>query len=180
MAITRKLIHFKNFSNFNTQKLSADKDNSTYTVGVGGSVVSGEPYILYHSIVFIKDVLKIWTHGSLYDCGEPDLSDYLTADEIEEVYATIEALNGKQDKSLKFENVVASNWVSDSTFEDYSYKCNTTCAGVLATDFPEVVFALEQAVSGNYAPTCETSADTVTVWSKSNETITIPTIIITR
>lgn len=92
MAITKKLIHFNQFSNFNTQKLSANRENTAYTIGVGGAVTTGEPYILYHSIVFIKDVLKIWTHGSLYDCGAVDLSDYLTADEIAEVYATIESL----------------------------------------------------------------------------------------
>lgn len=105
MAITKKLIHFNQFSNFNTQKLSANRENTAYTVGVGGTVTTGEPYILYHSIVFIKDVLKIWTHGSLYDCGETDLSDYLTADEIAEVYATIEALNGKQDKITDLETI---------------------------------------------------------------------------
>lgn len=105
MAITKKLIHFNQFSNFNVQKLSANRENTTYTIGVGGAVTTGEPYILYHSIVFIKDVLKIWTHGSLYDCGETDLSDYLTADEIAEVYATVEALNGKQDKITDLETI---------------------------------------------------------------------------
>lgn len=105
MAITKKLIHFKQFSNFNTQKLSANRENTSYTVGVSGSVVSGEPYIFYQSIVFIQDVLKIWTHGSLYDCGAVDISAYLTADEIAEVYATIGALNGKQDEITDLETI---------------------------------------------------------------------------
>ena len=301
MAITKKLIHFNQFSNFNTQKLSANRENTAYTVGVGGTVTTGEPYILYHSIVFIKDVLKIWTHGSLYDCGETDLSDYLTADEIAEVYATIEALNGKQDKvtdletirsgaakgatavqpsslanvatsgsyndlsnkptipsavtestvsgwgftkntgtyskpsggipksdlvstvqtslgkadtalqsytetdpvfkasaaagitsanitswngkqdaSLKFTNKAASTWVSDSTYADFPYRCDIACNGVTADMYAEVTFALSQAASGAYAPICETKANVVSIWSKANTSITVPTILITK
>ena len=301
MAITKKLIHFNQFSNFNTQKLSANRENTAYTIGVGGAVTTGEPYILFHSIVFIKDVLKIWTHGSLYDCGETDLSDYLTADEIAEVYATIEALNGKQDKvtdletirsgaakgatavqpsslanvatsgsyndlsnkptipsavtestvsgwgftkntgtyskpsggipksdlvstvqtslgkadtalqsytetdpvfkasaaagitsanitswngkqdaSLKFTNKAASTWVSDSTYADFPYRCDIACNGVTADMYAEVTFALSQAASGAYAPICETKANVVSIWSKANTSITVPTILITK
>lgn len=178
MAITKKLIHFNQFSNFSTQKLSANRENTSYTVGVGGTVVAGEPYIRYQSIVFIKDVLKIWTHGSLYDCGAVDLSDYLTADEIAEVYATIEALNGKQDKVLKFENMVASNWVADSTYSDFGYHCDMTCTGATAAMFAEVVFSQADAVSGDYAMVCETMTDVVRIYSKKNVSITVPTIII--
>ena len=301
MAITKKLIHFNQFSNFNTQKLSANRENTAYTIGVNGAVTTGEPYILFHSIVFIKDVLKIWTHGSLYDCGETDLSDYLTADEIAEVYATIEALNGKQDKvtdletirsgaakgatavqpsslanvatsgsyndlsnkptipsavtestvsgwgftkntgtyskpsggipksdlvstvqtslgkadtalqsytetdpvfkasaaagitsanitswngkqdaSLKFTNKAASTWVSDSTYADFPYRCDIACNGVTADMYAEVTFALSQAASGAYAPICETKANVVSIWSKANTSITVPTILITK
>lgn len=178
MAITKKLIHFNQFSSFNTQKLSANRENTTYTIGVGGAVTTGEPYILFHSIVFIKDVLKIWTHGSLYDCGSVDLSDYLTADEIAEVYATIEALAGKQDKSLKFENVVASNWAADSTYSDFGYHCDLTCTGATDVMFAEVVFSQADAVSGDYAMVCETMTNVVRIYSKKNVSITVPTIII--
>ena len=34
------------------------------------------------SIVFIQDVQKIWTHGKIYDCSSPDLSKYLTAEDL--------------------------------------------------------------------------------------------------
>lgn len=81
---------------------------------------------------------------------------------------------------LKFENMSASSWVSDTTYVDYPYRCDVTCEGVKATDYPEVVFGLTQAVSGDYAPLAETKQNVVSIWSKSNETITIPTIIITR
>lgn len=179
MAITKKLIHFNEFSNFNVQKLSANRENTSYTIGVGGTVTDGEPYILYHSIVFIKDVLKIWTHGSLYDCSEADLSGYLTAEEIAEVYATIESLATKQDKVLKFENVAASSWVSDATYTDFPFRCDMACEGVTSDNYAEVVFALEQATGGNYAPLCATGAGIVSIWSASDTTITVPTVIIT-
>lgn len=70
MAINKKLIHFKNFSTFNTKKLSANENNTQYTVGVNGAIVTGTPEILYQSIVWIKDTKQQWTHGQLYDCKE--------------------------------------------------------------------------------------------------------------
>ena len=81
---------------------------------------------------------------------------------------------------LTFTDVSASTWVSDTTYTDYPYKCVLTCSGVLATDFAEVVLGVTEAVSGNYAPICLTAANSVTIYSKVNTTITIPTINIVR
>jgi hypothetical protein len=67
MAINKKLIHFKNFSDFNSKKLSANENNTQYTLGINGSVTSGSPDILYQSICYIKDTKQQWTHGQLYD-----------------------------------------------------------------------------------------------------------------
>ena len=50
MAINKKLIHFNSFSIFNSKKLSANENNTAYTVGVSGAVTNGDPEILYHSI----------------------------------------------------------------------------------------------------------------------------------
>ena len=63
MAINKKLIHFEKFENFNSKKLSANKENTKYTLGVNGSVQTGDPEILYQSIVYIKDTKQQWTHG---------------------------------------------------------------------------------------------------------------------
>lgn len=180
MAITKKLIHFNRFSDFNTQKLSANRENTSYTVGVGGSVVMGEPYIRYQSIVFIKDVLKIWAHGVLYNCSEVDLSDYLTSEEIAEIYATSDMLEAKQDKSIKYTDLTADTWVSDSTYPDFPWRCDVTCEGVTGEMYADVVFNLAQSLSGSYAPVCETRTDAVSVWSSENISITIPTILITK
>lgn len=93
MAIEKKLIHFGKLTDFETQ-LNAGN-------------------ILNRSIVFIQDAKKIWTHGTYYDCSEgADLSAYLTADEIAEVYATIEQLSGKQDTLVSGTNIKTINGTS--------------------------------------------------------------------
>lgn len=83
-----------------------------------------------------------------------------------------------QTKSLKFTNVLADTWVADSTYADYGYKCELSCNGVKATDFAQVIFDVAEANSGNYATVCLTGTDTITIYSKVNTAITIPTIIV--
>lgn len=79
MAINKKLIHFKNFSDFNSKKLSANEENTQYTIGVEGTLTTGSPDILYQSICYIKDTKQQWTHGQLYDGSdqitESDITD---------------------------------------------------------------------------------------------------------
>lgn len=82
--------------------------------------------------------------------------------------------------SLLFTNLSASSWVSDSTYTDYSYRCDLACAGVTANDYADVAFSVEQVSSGNYAPVCETKEGAVSIWSAVNTSITVPTIIIVR
>lgn len=81
-------------------------------------------------------------------------------------------------KPLKYSNVVASTWVADNTYTDYGYKCDITCTGVTSSSIAQVIFALTEADSGNYATVCQTSTNTVTIYSKVNTTITIPTILV--
>jgi hypothetical protein len=50
MAINKKLIHFKNYSDFNSKKLSANEANTAYRLGITGTITGGEPDILYQSI----------------------------------------------------------------------------------------------------------------------------------
>ena len=75
-------------------------------------------------------------------------------------------------------NIGASNWVSDSTYTGYNYKCVLDCEGVNENMFAQVVFAPSEADSGNYAAICETDTDTITIYSKVNNSITIPSIVI--
>lgn len=99
---------------------------------------------------------------------------------ITTTYATKTETANKQDKSIKFTNLSANNWVSDSTYADFPYRCDVTCQGVTGEMYADVVFNLAQSLSGSYAPVCETRTDAVSVWSSENISITIPTILITK
>lgn len=92
MAINKKLLHFKKFSDFNSKKLSANEANTQYTLGVDGAVTTGSPDVLYQSICWIKDTQQQWTHGQLYDCsasegGEENVqSDWNVTDTSSDAY----------------------------------------------------------------------------------------------
>lgn len=79
-----------------------------------------------------------------------------------------------------FNNVSASSWVKDSTYSDYEFKCDLECTGVTENDYAEVVFDVNEASSGNYAPVCDTQANIVRIYSKISDTITIPTVVIIK
>lgn len=99
---------------------------------------------------------------------------------ITSTYATKTEIAAKQDKNLYFTNMSASDWVSDSTYADFPYRCDVACSGVTADMYAEVVFDAVESASGNYASVCETKSGVVSIWGKNNTTITIPTIIIEK
>jgi hypothetical protein len=61
--------HIPTYSVFQGLKISANSNDTQYSVGVDGNIINGVPDIKWQSIAFIKDVQKIWTHGQLYDCS---------------------------------------------------------------------------------------------------------------
>lgn len=96
MAIEKKLIHFKKWSDFSSKKLSANEQNTQYTLGVDGALTTGAPDILYQSVCWIKDVRKMWTHGTVYDCSggvNVDLSNYVTQAELGELVEFVNDMN---------------------------------------------------------------------------------------
>ena len=86
--------------------------------------------------------------------------------------------NQIRDGNLIFENKSASDWVSDSTYSDYDYKCEISCSGVTSSMVATVIFGQTEADSGNYATVNQTGTNTVTIYSKVNTSITIPTILV--
>lgn len=112
-------------------------------------------------------------------------ANYVTSSVLEgKSYATTESLNQglalKQDKNLYFVNVTASEWVLENAYKDFKYRCDISLEGVTDDMVAEVIFAMEESSSGDYAPLCETGEGTVTIWSSTNKAIVIPTIIINR
>lgn len=93
MAIQKRFIHFKKFSDFNSKKLSANEANTQYTVGVSGAIQDGEPDILYQSYVWIKDTKQQWTHAQLYG---NDYTVDLTYEELKSLRDNAQLIPGQQ------------------------------------------------------------------------------------
>lgn len=51
-------------------KLSANEENTQYTIGLTEEIFEGDPDIKYQSICYIKDTRQIYTHGQLYNCDK--------------------------------------------------------------------------------------------------------------
>lgn len=85
MAIEKRFIHFKKFSDFNSKKLSANEANTQYTVGISGEIQTGSPDVLYQSYVWIKDTQQQWTHGQIYNGGDVDIdtSQYISWNDVD-------------------------------------------------------------------------------------------------
>jgi hypothetical protein len=122
--------------------------------------------------------------GDYYGLTEYDIANNLTTT------ATGSVLDASQGKALSdlistmtliFENkaVLTSAFVSDATYTDYPYKAVITCTGVTASYKGDVVFSVDDAISGIFAPVCLTDAGTVTIYTSEvpSATVTIPTII---
>lgn len=89
--------------------------------------------------------------------------------------------NAAEKKKLSFFNktVSASSFVSNATYAAYPYRAAVALTGVTSGMIPEVVFALTEAVSGNFAPVADTYNGGVYIYAGEmpTATITIPTII---
>lgn len=78
---------------------------------------------------------------------------------------------------LKVTNV-SPTFAADSTYADYAYKGTIAVPGATSAMRPEVVFGLTEALSGNYAPICESGTDSVYIYAKVNTAITIPSVVV--
>lgn len=94
MSITNRYIHVENFEQFNTMKLSANAENTTYTIGLSEDVINGVPDVLYQSICWIKDIKKQWTHGQLYG-GENEFIGRVTCNELRNLRNNAKLVPGK-------------------------------------------------------------------------------------
>ena len=85
---------------------------------------------------------------------------------------------------LTFENITVPTtaWVEDTTYDEFGYKADISCTGVTDEFFSDVVFAVAEATSGNYAPISVTGARTVTIYAVDlpSADIVIPTIICSK
>lgn len=111
-------------------------------------------------------------------------SSRATLDAIQRELSELEAGTAVELKKLPFYNtaVPVSAFVSNSTYPDYPFRAAIALNGVMSNMIPEVIFAVPDAVSGNYAPASEAYDGGVYIYaaSKPEAAITIPTIICWR
>ena len=79
-----------------------------------------------------------------------------------------QCLGTKQEKSLYFKNITvpASDFASDDTYPDYPYMAEIVCDGVNSQMICYVNFSPIEAVSGNFAPICESKSGKVVIYAK--------------
>lgn len=79
-------------------------------------------------------------------------------------------------------SVPVSAWTSDTTYADFPFRAGIPIAGCTANHKPDVTFKLTDAMSGNYAPVCESYAGGVYIYAatKPTATLTIPTILLLK
>ena len=173
------------------QDLLTAGDNITITDGIISAALS----------VDLNDYLKTADAATIYETVEnvnlltnivitntEDISDLQTnkADKattlsgygITDSYTKTYIDNNKQDKNKVITDVVVNNFISSSVYTEYPYEASIAIPGVLSTHLGEVIYNLVDALSTNFAPICETYNGGIKIFSKTNSTITIKTIII--
>lgn len=100
---------------------------------------------------------------------------------IQPMETTVNNLNEKI-KFFKNVTVPVSAWAADTTYPQYPYRATVTASGVTANHYCEIVFSLNDATSGYFAPICESIADGIYIYATAIPiaAITIPTIKATK
>lgn len=87
-------------------------------------------------------------------------------------------------RKLMFQNttVATSAFVADATYTDYPYRASVALSNVISGMIPEVIFGLEDAISGTFAPVAESYNGGIYIYANGvpSANITIPTIILWR
>ena len=119
------------------------------------------------------------THASSHAIGG---SDPITPESIGA--AAKEDLVEIKSSNLIFSNKVVSvgDWVSDTTYAAYPYKATISCSEVDSSYFPDVCYDLTDALSGNFAPVCESITNGIYIYCIEipSSDITIPSIRCTK
>ena len=105
-------------------------------------------------------------------------------DAIQKELADLEAGTAVELKKLQFSNVSvpSSDFISDTTYQDFPYRASISLNGAIGSMIPEVVLSVDDALSGNYAPVAESYNGGVYLYAGSppDSDITIPTILLWR
>lgn len=90
-------------------------------------------------------------------------------------------VEGKRCRKYTNITVSSSAAVADTSYAGYPYRLDLQLAEATAEHVPTVMFGLEEAVSGNFAPVATASAGCVSIYMKavpSTASVTIPAVIL--
>ena len=78
--------------------------------------------------------------------------------------------------------IAVSDWQNGIDYTNYPYYADIACSGVTENYYPEVIFYPDDAVSGYFAPICESVTGTVRIFASDipEEAIIVPTIKCTK
>lgn len=128
------------------------------------------------------DVCGIVTAGVSVDTSTMQLQFEALLKSIQNELQELEADTGVELKKLQFNNTVVAvtDFVADTTYEDFAYRVEVALEGVLESMIPEVVLSLADATSGIFAPVAESYNGGVYLYASDvpESAITIPTIIV--
>lgn len=86
-----------------------------------------------------------------------------------------------QKRSLTYSDRSITSWATVENANGFVYKGTIALdSGVTASDYAHVVFSRSDAVSGNFAPDCETGDSQVVIYSKSNATVSGITVFVEK
>lgn len=103
----------------------------------------------------------------------------LTETTADSKYATIDTVGKKQDDILSKAglSVATDDWTAVSDMGDFKYRAPLTLTGCTESMIPQVVFAINQATSSDYAPICQSGTNCVYIWSTKNDAISGITVM---
>lgn len=100
---------------------------------------------------------------------------------IQNELAALEAGAGVELRKLQFTNTIvpAESFVDDTTYQDFPFRAAVELTGVISSMIPDVVLALSDATSGNFAPVAECYNGGIYLYAASapDAALTVPTII---
>ena len=125
-----------------------------------------------------EEAVASLTHASTTQAGIVQLVDGIDSTSVT-MAPTAGAMRFVEPKKKVFSNVSAV-FSADATYTAYPYRASIALTGVTASMIPEVIFDVEDASSGKYAPVAAAYDGGIYVYSSDGASVTIPTVIVWR
>ena len=121
--------------------------------------------------------------GMVYKAGTSWLCEYDgTGEQVWEPQTPLfdVDLSGIQKKSVLLPGVTVSSWEDLGESETYRYKGKLGDTRISAADTATVTFGMADAISGDYAPVCDTDEECLYIYSKKQDSVTLALVEIRK